>query len=312
MKPFNWRLNEEEIHSYIIEAYENQGYECANFHDSGASVERGVDILLKKPKENIMIAVKIHPKTKDIKQLKDFIENGSTRKIYIYINTPTRPFFDKLKELQKTELLEVMGTKTLHEFLIKHKSFGYMKKYLYSHKIFDNLVGIMKEWYSVKDNKNSKASKEDIKLLWDWKDKSVSFYKTSKTIFDYMDPKIKSITSENERDYPSMVERVILFLDYMNHEVEELKSIFEKLKRTNSGLLSYLWVLAGGRSNWYTLISALEHKKDKETVREIFFRWFFKDFKGSVFLLIGTLENMMKMGYNLETVIDWLFRDMKN
>jgi len=312
MKPFNWFVEEKDIHTYILESYDSLGYDCINFHESGACVEGGIDILSNKPGNNIGIAVKIKPQKKDIKQLKKLASNDSKRKIYVYIKDPTRPFFDALKKLKESNKIEVLNAKSLHDFLIKTKNTKYIKKYFYSHKVFTNLTKIMSKWYSVKENKPLKPCKDDLKLLWDWKDKSVSFHKISKVISDYMKPKIKEISSEDDGAYFQVMKEVISFLDYINHEVKELDSIFETVKQTNSNLLSYMWQVCRSRSSWCTLLSHLECKGNKESLEEIFFIWFFQDLgDGAYTLLADILDNIKELGDNFETAVDWMFQDRK-
>ncbi len=310
MKLFNWKVDEPEIHSYIIQAYEKQGYECINFHDSGPSVENGVDIFSNRYKETIGVAVKISPKQKDVEQLKKFVKNKIKRKIYVYINDPTRPFFEELKKLKDKGLIEVMNAKTLHKFLIENRSVDYVKKYIFSHKLFASFIAIMKNWESVREAKILKPTREDIKLLWDWKDKAVSFHKVSRAIFDCMDPKIKNVVSEEEVAYKSIIYEILPFLDYINREAEQLKSIFESVKITNPGLLSYMWSICRSRSNWCDLLAGLERKD--ESVNDVFFNWFFEDIgSGDYTLFAEILENIKEFGSLIEMAVDWVFSDIK-
>ena len=97
MKYFNWKVEETEIHDYLLEAYQNQGFDCINFHESGAAVEGGIDIFSTNRNEKIAVAVKIKPKTADLKQVSTLLKNEVDTKIYVHIKDPTKPFFDGIK-----------------------------------------------------------------------------------------------------------------------------------------------------------------------------------------------------------------------
>jgi len=311
MKPFNWAADETEIHTYLLEGFDNLGYDCINFHKSGACVEGGIDIFSNNGNDSVAIAVKIKPQKNDIKQLKKFALSESKRKMYIYIKDPTKPFFDELKKFKKSHRIEVFNAKLLHNFLIKNKSTHYIKKFIYSHEVFVNLTRIMKKWCSVKENKPLSAGYDDLNLLWDWKDKTVSFHKTAKIISNYMKQKIKDISSDDDEVYTSVMNEVIMFLNYINYEVAELDSIFETVKRKNSNLLAYMWKICRSRSNWCTLLGRLESQEKKEVIEQIFFKWYFHDLSDSPYtLLYNILENMEQVGDNFETAVDWMFRDI--
>src|SRR3989344_1325173 len=103
MNKFNWPLDEEEIHDYIIEAFKNKGYNCENFHEGGAPAEDGIDILSHKKEEQIAIAVKIAPKLKDISQLKRLAQAKTNKKIYVHIKSPTKRFYDEIHRLKNDQ-----------------------------------------------------------------------------------------------------------------------------------------------------------------------------------------------------------------
>ncbi|MCD4666981.1 hypothetical protein K8R47_04205 [archaeon] len=308
MELFQGNLEEKEIHRFIIEAYENKGYDCINFHKSGACVEGGVDLFTNKDKEKIIIAVKIKPKKEDISQLNKFIKNKEINKIYVYIKDPTRPFFDYIKNLNSSKFI---NANSLHDFLIENKSILYLRKYFFSHDLFNNLTEIIKIWFSVKDIKTMYPTEEDLKLMWGWKDKAVSFHKISKALFDYKDSKIKSISYE--QDYKKLVEDILSILNYLNRELEQFKDIFVHVKRTNPGLLSKMWEICEPRSNWCNLLCRLEGYKEVQ-IGEIFFDYFFKgtSTKEPYTFLSDILQGISVLADDMEKAIDWLFEGYKN
>jgi len=310
MKYFNWKVEETEIHDYLLEAYQNQGFDCINFHESGAAVEGGIDIFSTNRNEKIAVAVKIKPKTADLKQVSTLLKNEVDTKIYVHIKDPTKPFFDGIKSYKEEGRLEVMNGKQLHDFLLKNKSVTYIKRLIYSHEIFRNFVKIMEIWLTAREHNTSKpSSQSDIALLWDWKDRVVSFHKTAKTISDYLNPKIKSIVSERDKPLQEVINDIFSSLDYMNHELEQLKSIFEKVKKNDSGFLAQMWITCRIRSNWCVLLGPLENN---ENVEDSFFKWLYRDSTARPYtLLYEILERIAELGFDFEMSIDWLFGDLK-
>lgn len=306
MKPFSWKTEEKQIHLYVIEAFENQGYECINFHESGASVEGGIDILSNKINEKIAVAVKIKPQQKDLTQLGKFIKNTASKHIYIYINDPTRPFYEEITRYKEEGYLEIYNSHLLHAFLVKNKSIGYLKKFLFNHPIFQNYIKILETWSSVRHTKKSKIDLSDLKLMWDWKDKVVSFHKTAKFYFDYKDQRIKDIIVEREETFKELLDETIVYLDYLNKEIAELKSVFESIKKTNPGILAEMWMICKSRSNWCEILPKIENKNDE--INKIFFEWFFNfELRIPYTFISYVLERMADLGEYTEYAIDRAF-----
>ena len=168
----------------------------------------------------------------------------------------------------------------------------------------------MNDWYSIRETENTKPTKNDIDLMWNWKDKVVSFHKTAKTIYECIEPKIKDIDSETQMSYSSTIDLIISFLNYLNYEMEQLESIIKKIKQKNPGWLSYMWVICRHRTTWNSLLAALENKGNKST-EEVFYEWFFNNLLRDTSLpytsLIDTLENMNEFGNLMEMAVDWVF-----
>jgi hypothetical protein len=304
MELFNWQIKEEDIHGWLIESYENLDYDCVSFHESGPSLEEGVDVLAQKGKEKVAIAVKIKPSSKDLKQLDRLIKNKYKRKIYVYIKNPSKPFFEKLEGLRKKNRVEVLNAQKLHDFLIQTKCTQYVKEYLFSQELFSNIESILRILYDAKETRITKVTKSEIPIMWEWKDRAISFHKTAKTIHDYVEPKIRGIVSEDEKGYGSIINEVLDILSYMNREAEQLKSVFEKITKTNPELLSSMWRKCRHRSNWCCLLGYLENHNPHETVFKFFIG---KINAGPYTLLARILENIYEFGYDLEEAVNWVF-----
>jgi len=311
MKPFDWKFIEEDLHEYIIGAYTSKGYKCTNFHESGASVENGVDLLFQIAEDEIAFCVKIKPQKADIIQLNKFVNSSFKNKCYVYIEDPTRPFHD---ELAKHKEINIMDANSLDKLFKREKVQSYLEKYFYSHDLFREFEKILELCHSVKDCDCvfQKLQPSQIDLLWEWKDRAVSFHKIANTLYKLNDDKFKSVyVDEESKNFFNLIEEVIDCMNYLNEILRRLRIQMEEVKRRNPGFLSYFWRVCKPRSNWFELLGPLD-SLPKERISEIFFFFFYNHLpSGAPYsLLTRILENIYEIGRSIEDGIDWTFRDL--
>lgn len=309
MELFNWKFDEPYLHSCIISAYTSKGYECVNFHESGASVENGIDILAKNGAEEIAFCIKIKPQTKDIEQLNKFNASSPKIKYYVYIEDPTRPFHD---ELSKHPGIKILNAKLLDELFKKEKVLGYLENYIYSHELFREFEKILNLCHSVKESAFQEVNLSEMNLLWDWKDRAVSFNKTAQTLFDLKDNRFKSVYDDPHHEYfLQFLNELEECLDYLARSLERLRIQMEEVKKKYPGVLSYFWAVCKPRSNWFELLYPLD-RLESDQIPVQFFHFFFKPLPGEAqySMLTWILDRIQEIGESIEDGVDWTFGDL--
>lgn len=309
MKLFKWKFDEPYLHACIISAYTSKGYDCVNFHESGAPVENGVDILAKNGEDEIAFCVKIKPTTKDIEQFGKFSTSSFKNKYYVYIEDPTRPFHD---ELSKHPEIKILNANLLDELFKKERVLGYLENYIYSHEIFREFEKILQICHSVKESTFQNISLSEMNLLWEWKDRAVSFNKTAQTLFDLKDNKFKSIYDDPDYKYFfEFINELEECLDYLARILERLRVQMEEVKKKYPGVLSYFWAVCKPRSNWFELLYPLD-RLGSDQISAQFFRFFFKSLPSEApySMLTWVLERIQEIGEGVEDGVNWVFEDL--
>jgi len=178
------KIEELGILDCIEEVYSRKKYSTKNFHRTDRRHEMGVDLLCKKDKEQIAFAVKKKPRKEDIEQLNSFIKTTKgMRRIYVYIDPPTRPFEDKLKKVQ--DCLEIWDSERLHKELVSGESPYYLRLYFSSHPIFENLTGSIRILHKTRrtDYVRHRFTTTEADALWLLKDNIVKLRSTLLQIY---------------------------------------------------------------------------------------------------------------------------------
>jgi len=306
MKPFSWGVNEPDLHKYIISAYTSKGYECTNFHESGAAVENGVDILAQNDQEQIAFCIKIKPTKEDITQLNKFVNSHFKRKYYVYIEDPTRPFHD---ELLKHPEIEILNSICLDRLFKTEQVIEYLKSYFYSHEIFREFEKILVLCHSVKEGVPQKVNLSKLGIIWEWKDRAVSFNKIANTLYKLNDDHFKSVYEDKDGEiFLKLINDLENVMGYLRESLERLRIQMEELKKKYPGVLSYFWLVCKGRSNWFELLGPLSSLPSSQ-IPEQFFYFFFKHLPKEFpyTLLTRILEHIQEIGQSLEDGVDWTF-----
>jgi len=243
------KFKEEEIHTIICILFNSLKYSIKNLHQADRSNENGADIIVKKGKENIAIAVKIKPNKNDTPQLLELSKRKENRKIYIYTETPTKKFHDFMK-LTKDDV-DFWDVKKLDDFFRKNNPY-FMVNIIFEnselHKNIEAMNWVFFElWCKSRENKKrkfGKINKESFFYLWRLKDISVTLHQSSNLFLpivrkpmNFKSQKYDEHFFEIFSDYLEILNRKVrVFLKYFLPFYKKNKILVENsIKEVSSG-----------------------------------------------------------------------------
>lgn len=302
---FGWNPSEPELQRYIEQLYSSLGYQCTNFHTSGASVENGIDILCVSKTEKIGIAVKVKkPDSTDIPQIKKLATNAVDKKVYIYIKDPTRPVMDALV----AENIQLIGRDNLHKLFVQHRVSSYVKKHLFYQEVFSNFLEVFLVLASTKNMAPQKINIEDkpqLAQMLDLKDRAISLHKTAKSIASVYKRHINNLNYEEEDTYEFWLAETVSALKYVQEESEKFLSRIKVIEKKYPHILSNLWQIFTGRSLFNSRAEAIaEERLPRDKLFEDFY---FHTSSEGYTMFVSALDYVFKYGSDCEQALDFLF-----
>ena len=296
--------------------YRDMGWAVKNFHREDRRHERGIDLLCTKKDECVAFAVKKKPGQADITQLETFLANTKGMlPIYVYVNPPTRPFQERLEELQTN--LEVWDSDKLHEELIYHESIPYLCFYFSAHPLFKNLIKIVKIIHEKRSTKcpPHEISPAEASTLWTVKDDCVKANYLLKFTHKKWAKTLMEKTEKHVKGYLTILDDVFEDLEIVNALCgEKIVSSFLDLSKKYPHVVGHYWEVVSHRTGWTSLIHSLEDEVEEANVERIVFDWIFRprlpvmrDFYSSINHI---LEGFYGFAENIEDGLDWVFEDL--
>ena len=155
----NWiQFNEEQIQTLIGILFESIDYSIENWHKSDRAREEGADLVVRKSKDSIALAVKVKPTTKDRQQLSDLSRRKEQKKIYVYIKTPSGKFRDSMSEYER--IVDFWDEKKLNNFFVT-KNLGFTATMIFdSHEISSAIRKAQRTLFQLRDKCRNLNKKE--------------------------------------------------------------------------------------------------------------------------------------------------------
>lgn len=251
------KFDEEEVQYLIAMLFSSLEYHIEHLHKSDRANENGADLIVKDKTEEIAIAVKIKPDQKDRYQLIELSRRQEKRKIYVYIETPTKKFMDSMKEDGKN--VEFWDAKKLNDFFLEKNL------YFSSIIIFDNhkisvsldmtkyiLFQLWKKSHKLNKKPFKKLDKNSFSLLWRLKDSAVTLNKTTDItgrIFE------EQINLKNKELNEHFVKIFTDFLDILESNVSSFLTYFLDFFGKNEQLIYNSIKEQASRSHWFWIAS---------------------------------------------------------
>jgi len=247
------KFSEEEIQHLISMLFFNLNYHIEHLHKSDRANESGADIIVKKGKENIAIAVKIKPDNKDRTQLIDLVARRESKKIYIYIKTPTSKFINFIKKYNKK--VEFWDAKKLNDFFFQKNP--YFSSYIIfdNHQINDSLIEIKELLFWLLELSKDAAKKEFSPmdkeshfLLWRLKDASVVLNQTNFLIERLFE---EPFNFKNKIFEEHFIRIFLNYLDTLQIKIISFKKYFLKFLEKNPQLVLNSISEHSSSSHWF-------------------------------------------------------------
>lgn len=253
------KYTEEEIQVIIGCYFSNLGYHIENTHLSDRANEEGADLICKKNNESIAIAVKIKPNKKDCMQAHELANRKETKKIYVYINTPTKSFND-FRDKYITQI-EFWDCKTLNDNFVNNQLYFAANLIFMKHCFFEilkNIRNTLCKFYHKYHNEKPIIEKYNFdknlfNLLWRLKDDSVMLHKANKFTVMVFNQPIKNTSSDLNKAYLSFF---INYLDDLYGNFSNFNENLIELDHLNFTLIKNIVLKTKSRSQWLNFLSA--------------------------------------------------------
>ena len=245
------KFTEEEIQTFIAMLFHSLEYHIEESHKSDRANECGADVVAKKGDESIAIAVKIKPCNNDRPQLIDLSKRKEKKKVYVYVETPTKKFLDFTKSYKKVEFWDI---KKLNDFFIKNNI------YFTANIIFDNhpinkklsivkfiLYQLWEKSHRAKKKKIKVLDKKSFFMLWRLKDISVTLHQTNNLIERLFET---PINNKNKVLNLHFLNIFIDYLDLLESKISEFSTFFIQFYAKNNELVNNSILEQNNRSHW--------------------------------------------------------------
>jgi hypothetical protein len=260
-----WKLySEEEIQEVLTYLFSQKGYEVYNLHKVDRSGEDGVDLECNKEgeTEKLLIAVKVHPRSKDVEQLKKLAAQPSKTKIYVFSEEPTSKFKKEMVRLQRkvsfwnSEKLTSELFNTTIGFYLWLVVENYFEK-----DLFGITLSFCKIYVNLKKRKRKphspvEANNEMINLLWNAKDRSVSLHRSLRTLQAFFEEtNLYEITEDTKK---TIIHAFLGSLAEIHQKsLRPLRRLFEEFIIKYPGNFDQFCLQTANRSNWMQFLTYL-------------------------------------------------------
>jgi len=245
------KFTEEEIQTFIGMLFHSLEYHVEELHKSDRANEGGADVVAKKEDESIAIAVKIKPDNKDRPQLIDLSKRKEKKKIYVYIDTPTKKFLDFMKIHKKVEFWDI---KKLNDFFISKNIYFAANIIFDNHSINEKLSLIQyilyqswKKSHKAKKKKIKQLDKKSFFMLWRLKDMAVTLHQTNNLIERLFETPIKN---KNDELNIHFLKIFLDYLDILESKISEFITFFVQFHIKNKELVNNSIAEQSNRSHW--------------------------------------------------------------
>ncbi len=335
-----WKnFTEEEIQTMISILFHSLDYHIKELHKSDRANEDGADIIVSNKNETFAIAVKLKPNHKDRYQLLELSRRKEKRKIYIFIETPTKKFSETMK--QDGNNVEFWDVKHLNNFFIKRNLYFSANLIFHGTETYKNIQEIQYLFFDLlrkcKDRQKDdvkELNKKSFSLLWRLKDISVTLNKTNRLLKNMFE---EPMELKDEKFNIYFLNIFLNYLESLNPIASPFSRCFNEFYKNNKQLVDNSIIENSDRSHWlylyefkplnsgYNLKSSLHNGiKEKEAFDRILKKGKSKDTdfekyceeiskSNDVWKAIGSqLNELTRVGWAIEAVVDDIIEEYFN
>ncbi len=263
-------FSEENIQTIVGAVFHKKGYKVDYLHFSDRANEDGADLIVSKGSEKIAIGLKIKPDKKDISQLLELNDRPESRKIYVYLLTPTKKFLDFMGKCKNVEFWD---SSKLNNFIFENNPYFFSNLLFREHPTIKHLevlrylfFMIWKRCHKLNKKRVKEMDKKSITQLWRLKDFSVIMNKIPLHVRYFFEEPLK------KEDKELNIHFLGLFLDFLDSlEVPSQNYLgwFMDFHKKNKNLVENSIIEMGDRSHWFMLKAFDSNPDFKEMLKSI-------------------------------------------
>lgn len=254
----NWDgFSEPQIQVLLAILFHSVGYYPENLHEADPAREEGADLVLKRRRHTIALAVKRKPKNSDRQQLSDLSRRGEDAKIYVYIHTPSGRFRNSMAEYEG--VIDFWNRDKLNGFFVA-SNLGFTVSLIFDDSELSRtireaqrtLLGVLQKCRRLEKREAARLDSQSLRLLFRLKDEGVSLHKTNANVITLLEKPINFKRRELNEHFCRLF---LEYLDMLNGRLTSFLGAFGRFYDRNEDLVNNSIIENDGRSHWFQLMS---------------------------------------------------------
>lgn len=306
--------DENDVLRCIIEAWRN--LECdsiVNFHKYDRRHEGGVDIACQESQETINVQAKMKPRQKDIKQLETLSKSAANKKIYVYINQPSKPFMNYMKRLEGR--VEFWDSKKLHTFLISNRSQLYLRYLFLDCDLFRNIHDILVKIFASSKINPLPLDPSLLPDWWDIKDRAVKLHASLEHLELFWKDRLLSQDRHDSVVLNDLLDQIFLSFAIISDTCsKDLLNLIGKVSDKQPNVLSYYVDKVLVSSPWIGMEQLRDKGDNPVEAKSIIQKWVLPTpitayYRSEFSLISSYLRDLHNASIAIEQGVDFVFRD---
>lgn len=276
-------LKELELQDLLSEVYKNKGFQVKNMHRIDRKSENGADLVVRKDKETVLIAVKEKPRKRDIDQLKRLWNRMSEASlVYAYSKPSTGDFASEEKKLSGD--ITFLHGRSLHDFLVEGESLTYLQLIFELHQLVREYSDAMSvAWLHRHVKVPEEFDVDDLSKLYRLK-QAILKKRVGVGVFALkFDNYANSLSTKNPKDFPKILDDTIENLNLVQiYAGISMFETFQHVAETAPYLFSQLWNQVSERTYWNHYTQKTEKLSDIKEVSDFTAKYWVVPSKGAI------------------------------
>lgn len=304
---------EDDILDCIEEACRNSYEIVENFHKKDRLHENSVDISCERSGEKTNFQAKVKPGKKDIAQLVKFSKSVATKRIYIYVDQPSRPFKERMLRLKK--LVDFWDAEQLHKFLLENRSQLYIRFSFLGCKMAQDIYSVLLKIFSQSKLNPTPLDSSMVNDWWEFKDRAVKLHSSLEHEDLYWKDKLLSQADHDPVTLERLLGEVFLSFSIIGKTCsEDLLSHINTIIGREPSVMSYYVIKVLKSSSWMGMGRLKDELGDPSKAGDTIHNWMLPTkASGSEYSLISNyLGDLHRGAEAIEDGVDFVFEDFEN
>lgn len=304
--------DEDDILDCIEEACRNSYDLVENFHKKDRVHENSVDIYCQKTDEKVNFQAKFKPGKKDIEQLKKFSKSAADKRIYVYIEQPSRPFKERMTKLES--LIDFWDDKKLHEFLLENHSQLYIRFTFLGCRLVKDIREVLFKIFSYSKLDPMHLEYSMLDDWWDFKDRAVKLHSSLEHTELLWTNRLLSQKGHDAIVLEELLDDILLSFSVIARTCsDDLLNLINRIAGKQPNVLSYYVGQVLVSSPWMGMARLKNEIADSVKARKTIDNWILATASGGseYSLICYYLRDLHKVGEAIEDGVDFVFKDFE-